>query len=226
MKVNTECKFYKLTGIEAILGSLPPSPEVYSEYLRKKVPEDRQAEVDAEIELMEQNAADKIDNKMTVFQPDNHGRLCIKDYVIKGFFKAALTTLKDQLSVKAAKSKIDNLVFISPTYIQFRSGEDYYTKEDYICERPLRAETMQGPRVALAASQALDPGWEIYFRVDIVENYATKASKDISFDILETALDYGRFKGLGQWRNAGNGRFEWEEITEEEFKKVYGGAKK
>lgn len=25
-------------------------------------------------------------------------------------------------------------------------------------------------------------------------------------------LDYGRFSGIGQWRNSGKGRFVWEEI--------------
>lgn len=35
-------------------------------------------------------------------------------------------------------------------------------------------------------------------------------------DDMETAvrewLDYGRLRGIGQWRNSGKGRFEWEEI--------------
>ena len=29
------------------------------------------------------------------------------------------------------------------------------------------------------------------------------------------ALDYGAFKGLGQWRNGQNGRFMWEVVKEE-----------
>lgn len=31
-------------------------------------------------------------------------------------------------------------------------------------------------------------------------------------DVVREWLDYGRFYGLGQWRNADYGRFEWMEI--------------
>jgi len=27
--------------------------------------------------------------------------------------------------------------------------------------------------------------------------------------LLREWLDYGQFKGIGQWRNSGKGRFEW-----------------
>lgn len=26
-------------------------------------------------------------------------------------------------------------------------------------------------------------------------------------------LDFGKFNGIGQWRNAGKGRFKWEEVA-------------
>lgn len=212
--INSKMKFYKLTGTDAILGSAPGNSEVYSAYIASKAPKEKLADAEVEADMLPE---DKMENKMTVFLRDGHGHLCIKSYIIEGFFKAALNTLKEQLGIKSVRSKVDNLVFAYPTYIPFRSGDDYYTKEDFVCERPLRAQTMQGERVALAASEALDAGWELYIAIKILDNTGTKSSKEIDFTVLETALDYGELKGLGQWRNAGNGRFKWQEISEEEY---------
>ena len=75
------------------------------------------------------------------------------------------------------------------------------------CQRPLRAQTAQGERVALAMSEEVPAG----------------ATMDITIKVLDKALlpairewlDYGELRGLGQWRNSGKGRFTWEEITDE-----------
>ena len=64
-------------------------------------------------------------------------------------------------------------------------------------ERPLRAETMQGPRVSLAKSEYLNEGWNFTATIRVKQ-----------------MLDYGALKGLLQWRNAGYGSFEYEVITE------------
>ena len=35
-------------------------------------------------------------------------------------------------------------------------------------------------------------------------------------NFVEMALDYGRYCGLGQWRNGGYGRFVWKRIEDKE----------
>lgn len=35
---------------------------------------------------------------------------------------------------------------------------------------------------------------------------------DEHVEVVRDWLDYGRFSGIGQWRNSGKGRFRWEEI--------------
>lgn len=35
--------------------------------------------------------------------------------------------------------------------------------------------------------------------------------KETAEDTVREELDYGRLRGIGQWRNSGKGRFEWEE---------------
>lgn len=36
--------------------------------------------------------------------------------------------------------------------------------------------------------------------------------KGVKMKEFKEWLDYGRFKGMLQWRNSGKGKFEWEEI--------------
>ena len=74
-------------------------------------------------------------------------------------------------------------------------------KEMDTCERPLRAETMQGPRVSLANSESCPAG--SYIEFDIM------ARGKLIGRVMDW-LDFGRYNGLGQWRNSGKGAFEWE----------------
>jgi hypothetical protein len=123
------------------------------------------------------------------------------DYQVKGYLKEAakvcngLKTFKD---VKALRSKVEDHVFVQPRIILLELPAGAVM--DY-CERPLRAETAQGPRVALARSERLPAGTS--FRVDL----HVMDGSPITEDILRLLLSYGEDKGMGQWRNGGNGRF-------------------
>ena len=35
---------------------------------------------------------------------------------------------------------------------------------------------------------------------------------DLAEKLVREWLDYGKLRGLGQWRNSGKGRFEWKEV--------------
>ena len=72
------------------------------------------------------------------------------------------------------------------------------------CQRPLRASTAQGERIALASSETVPAGAECEFTiVCLVDN---------DIDLVKEWLEYGQFHGMLQWRNSGKGRFVWEEI--------------
>ena len=75
-----------------------------------------------------------------------------------------------------------------------------------ICERPLRAQTMQGERVALASSETAPAGSQITF--DVICLSAEHAA------VVREWLNYGVLRGLGQWRNSGRGKFVWEELDD------------
>lgn len=72
---------------------------------------------------------------------------------------------------------------------------------DY-CQRPLRAQTPQGERIALAMSETVPKGCYIDVKITLL--------KDDLQAMVEQCLDYGKLRGIGQWRNSGKGRFEWE----------------
>ena len=74
-----------------------------------------------------------------------------------------------------------------------------------ICERPLRAQTAQGERVALSCSESIPAG-------STMEIEITTLTDDLMNTVIEW-LDYGKLNGLGQWHNSGKGRFSWEDIT-------------
>ena len=82
--------------------------------------------------------------QMTVFHrnPDTDQPI-IFDYLVKGFFKNACSAMREvpkseSSKIKAYKKKIDNLVFVAPRMIDIdMSGEMT------ICERPLRAQTVE-----------------------------------------------------------------------------------
>ena len=199
-------KTYRLKGLTRILGSQPADPEVRTNYIAHKAADQKRGE--------EENSKLPIDmdkQNLTVFLRDN-GAVCVCDYIIKGFLKEAITVLKAHVGVANGKSKIDNQILIEPAYLHFwRDGEELDVADGDF-ERPLRAMTMQGPRVSVVASEYLDAGWELTFTLTLVEGCETAKSKALTFDVIEECLNYGQIKGLGQWRNAQNGRFTWEEV--------------
>lgn len=204
MKLTTQK--YKLTGMTRVLGSQAANPNVHSEYIASKAA--TYAKGEEETDKLPEGFGQK---GLTVFLRDD-GALCLADYVIKGYLKEALNALKSQIGLVAPASKVDNFVLVTPAYLKFAKAGVPVTEPDYMMERPLRAMTMQGPRVSLAASETIEAGWELTFELTLLENPSSPKSKALTFDVIEEALSYGAFKGLGQWRNGQNGRFRWEKI--------------
>lgn len=199
MKIN-------ITLIEQMLGSKPADPEVFATFIASKAPDgDKRKE---EIETAEARE----ESGTTVFHRKD-GKIGIWDYQIKGFFKDACAAMKqadDSVSkkIKAHKSKIDQLIFVTPRFIPLIIPDGGKVG---ICERPLRAETMMGPRVTLARSETVPAGTTL--EVDVV-TLASKIGKGDDAvnaeDCILEWLNYGQLRGLGQWRNSGMGRFTFE----------------
>ena len=147
---------------------------------------------------------------MTPGDPEIYGVPFCWDYQIKGFFKDACSSLRRvpgtrSSKLTAFKKVIDGTVFVEQRKIPFQLPEG---AECGRCERPLRASSASGERVALAASETVPAGTVLEFSVLVMN------PKDA--ETVREWLDYGRLRGLFQWRNSGKGRFEWEEVESED----------
>ena len=195
----------KLTFTEDILGTCPNDEDIYKNFIVDKA-KAKGAEISQEVENEELAALptnEEIEKGMTVFPRTNDGVPFLYDYQIKGFFKDTCGMLKkvkdtESSKIKAYKKEIDGLIFTEPRHIVFENWDMD------ICQRPLRAQTMQGERVALAMSEQIKAGATVTF--DIV------CFTDSHMEAVREWLNYGKYRGIGQWRNSGKGRFEWDEI--------------
>lgn len=186
-----------LTFTQPILGTIPKDPEVYAGYIASKaaLTDEALAEELASVEKVEEKG-------WTGFHKVN-GQPVIYDYVLKGFFKDACGMLRRVPGTRsekltAHKKIIDGLVFVEPRQIPL----NYNGKGLGVLERPLRAQTAQGERVTLARSDTCPVGTTMEFTVEILGGLDEKT--------LREWLDYGRKRGLGQWRNGGYGSFTYE----------------
>ena len=192
----------RLTLTEEALGTASGDSDVYRTYIASKAPDATTTE--EEVESLGVDAV--VEKGTTVFPKMPDGTPFLYDYQVKGFFKGAAGFLRKAdgtLSKKltAYKKAIDGLIFIDERKIPFNipSGE----KMGY-CQRPLRAQTAQGERIALAMSETVPAGSTLEFTITVLQ-------KDLTPTIKEW-LNFGVLNGLGQWRNGGKGRFTWEEV--------------
>ncbi len=116
----------------------------------------------------------------------------------------------------SSKAPTDDLTAEEIANIKAQNAEDRITvfpreipydlhgmKLDF-CERPLRAQTPMGERVSIAKSESVPAGSTAEFEIQCLDPKLE--------DMVRECLDYGVLRGLGQWRNSGKGRFEWEEV--------------
>ena len=189
----------RITFTEEVLGTSSANPDIHREFIASKAPDAATAE--EEVAAIGVDAA--VEKSTTIF-PKENGKPFFWDYQLKGFFKdtcSALARVPDTKSskLKAFKKVIDGTIFVFPRriFVNMNGAMGH-------CERPLRAETAQGPRVALANSETIAAGSSFECEVRTLDPKAE--------GIVREWLDYGTLRGLGQWRSSGKGRFSWEEI--------------
>ena len=194
----------RLTFTEECLGTANADKNIHADFIARKAPD----AMSREEEIASVGVDEVIENAMTIF-PKENGVPFFWDYQIKGFFKDTCSALsrckgeemsKESCGMKAYKKIIDGCIFPEPRKIMIHLNGG----EIGNCQRPLRASTAQGERIALANSETIPEGSTIEFKVVCLSDNYEKA-------VIEW-LNYGRFKGIGQWRNSGKGRFTYEII--------------
>lgn len=190
----------RIRFFEELLGTASNNPDIHSEFIASKGPD--AMTLAEEVEAV--GAAAVTEKGMTVFPRDEDGNPILFDYQVKGFFKDATGVLRKVTGSKASKIKaykkeIDGLLFVFPRKIPLQlSGEIQH------CERPLRAQTAMGERIALSNSEACPAGTSMEIEIRCLTN-------DM-YELAKECLDYGVLRGIGQWRNSGKGRFTYEVI--------------
>lgn len=195
----------KVTFLDEVLGTASADPDIHKEFIASKAPDAKTRE--EEVEAL--GVDEVIEKAMTVFPRDEQGNPIFWDYQIRGFFKDSCSALsrckgeevaKESCKIKAYRKVIDGCIFVEPRQIPINLNGEIGN-----CQRPLRASTAQGERVTLAHSETIPAGSTIEFKVICLS--------DAHVDAVKEWLNYGKYKGLGQWRNSGKGRYVWEEIS-------------
>ena len=196
----------KITTTTETLGTNPADKDIFAEFIASNAPDAKSRKE----EIEELGAQEYEDKSVTVHSKDKDGNPFLWDYQLKGFFKSAAAAGSYQGGDKkltAYKKKIDLNVHIfaidddTDRKLMMHIPEG---KEMGWCVRPLRAQTMQGERVALAKSETVPEGTWFECQIHILDDSLEK--------YVRQWLDYGKYNGLLQWRNSGKGRFTWEEI--------------
>ena len=193
----------RLTFTEDCLGTASADKEIHSRFIASNAPDapSRAEEIEAVgVEEVEERA-------MTVFPRDEEGNPIFWDYQIKGFFKDSCSALqrmkgeeiaKESCKLKAYRKIIDGAIFVFPRKIKINLAGDIGD-----LQRPLRVQTAQGERIALAHSETIPAGSTIEIKIMVPDVYEK---------VVMEWLEYGQLKGLGQLRNASWGRFTYEMI--------------
>ena len=202
-----ETMHVRLTFIDEILGTASSDPEIHRSYIASKGPD--AVTIEEELETL---TVDEVTEKgMTIFSKDENGNPVLWNYQIRGFFKSACSALRAIKSTKSSKLKaykkqIDLRIFVFADEANKaeRKIPIKVSGEIGSCQRPLRAQTMQGERVTLANSESIPAGSSVEFDIVLLE--------PDDREMVEEWLDYGQFNGIGQWRNSGKGAFTWEYV--------------
>lgn len=214
----------KLTFITEMLGTAPMDKDTYSKHIVKKHDQaieraEKKGDTAAVTELqglrdtlayeeVDMLPTETVDKGKTVFRRGKDGALVIMDFMIRGFLKEAGEAVTGGWGMR---SYIDKWVFCKQREIPLLFDGAPITEPDDVFERPLRCETMKGPRVALAASEIIAGGGVVEFDI-VVLPLATKGGKKgdklkIDEATLRSWFAYGELCGIGQWRSGSYGRF-------------------
>lgn len=197
----------RLTLTEEALGTSSSSKELHKEYIASKAPDAKSTE--EEVAALGVDAVDEkgrtVFPRMTVGDDDDVP--FVYDYQIKGFFKDAAKMLKkvsgsECSKVRAYKQAIDGLIFIDQRKVPWMAEDGTPAHVGPTCERPLRASTPMGERVAISSSETVPAGSHLDFGIILLDKTLLPMVKE--------CLTYGRLRGLCQWRNSVKGTFIWE----------------
>lgn len=216
----------KITFTEEVLGTASSNKDIHREYIADKAPDALSRE--EEVEAIGVDGV--MEKSMTIF-PKEDGMPFFFNYQWKGYFKDAcamlarcpgtityrgtngtVATIEDaadnkskKAELKAFKKIIDGCIFVEPRKIFIDLNGPMG-----LCQRPLRGNTAQGERIALATSETVPAGSSCILEVNCLNDAYDKYVREW--------FEYGKHRGTGQWRNSGKGTFTFEYLDDNDSK--------
>lgn len=234
MRPATVDRWYLLTGLTPLLGTVPYSKQVYADYILSKNPEMSDEEFQAELAKVP-DLEEKGWTGFLTLTGEIGGPPALSAHMFKGAFKEICTAMRRgdanssagsvSRKLRAHKKQIDQLVWVRPRFVPLLlpEGRDRYLltvrktadsdgeereSEFDISERPLRAQTAQGERVALARSDACPAGTQMLVNIQVRGGSIMPAHIMEWFEFLEGF-------GMGQWRGSGQfGNMTYSDVTD------------
>lgn len=208
--METKTMRVRLTFVDDVLGTAASDEKIHETYIASNAPD---APSKAE-EIAAVGVDEVVEKGKTIFPRNEDGEPILWSYQVKGFFKSACSALgkikgTKSSGLKAYKKQIDLRIFVFPD-VTDKTGRAiviHTDKEIGDCQRPLRASTPQGERVALSDSEKISKG--AWCEFDILMLNAGDE------DMVREWLDYGILNGIGQWRNSGKGAYVWDELDKD-----------
>lgn len=200
----------RITFTNEVLGTCSPNPDIHSKFIASKAPDAETRDEELACLIANEGLDAAIENTMTVF-PRLDGDPDVPvffGYQFKGFFKEAAKAMKKVPNSQTSKMRaylkeIDTLIFVYSTSADHPNEVPIYLSGEMgVCERPLRAQTAQGERIALASSETVPAGsfCDIVIRLLVPDDWK----------YIQEWLTYGQYHGMLQWRNSGKGTFVWD----------------
>jgi hypothetical protein len=200
--------------LQGLLGS-QASREIAQNYVLAKAIEKGFENKDIPADELEAlTPQEAMESKTTVFHKVDL-KPVIFNYQIKGFIKESANCLKDQIKLTWPQARATQGIFIFPRTIALKrpDGSEINSNDITKYERPLRAMTMQGPRVSIAVSEWIKPPIMVDAELHLIGDKFDE-------ETLSMILDYGRYCGIGQFRSGGFGAFSYELLPLQDDKPI------
>lgn len=200
-----------VTFLEPVLGTLPKDTEIHKTHIVSKIvknktlsDEDRERLSAEELEA-EYNDPEAMGARGHTGFAMEDGKPFVWDYWVKGFFKTAFQSLQetgDFGKIKGYKTKVDRYLHVRPRKIFFDPSGPIFELHRSL-RVMMRVEGQFKMVVTVICSDALPAGSVLPFEIELLQN------NSITIDMVEKALEWGRYEGMGQWRSGGYGKFDY-----------------
>lgn len=142
--------------------------------------------------------------QLTGFKRDLNGAALLQSYQMIGFLKEAANALGPALGEQRLSRRVESLVFVQPRDILLviPDGETVTLLDHRKRISPGRGHDRRGGSTILVRSEQVPMGTKAECTLVIYPDFDEATLREL--------LNYGAYRGIGQWRSAGYGTFDYQ----------------